>query len=107
MADSSRAVDLQRAAMLRLEGAAWNAVEPSGRILRPKQESFLSPYKIREEEIPRTGVSVSRSVQRARWIDGSTHLWILRSKTVGTGEGSSGLQFDSAIPKRSGNGQDQ
>jgi len=101
--NSNRAVDMQRAAMLRLEGTAWKPVEPSGRILRPKQESVLSPYKIREEEIPRTGVSVSRSVQRVRWVDGSTHLWILRSKSVGKGEGSSGLQFDSTIPERPGN----
>ena len=103
--NSNRAVDLQRAAMLRLEGAAWKTVEPSGRILRPEQESSLRPYKIREEEIPRTGVSVTRSVQRARWVDGSTHLWILRSKSVGRGEGSSGLQFDSTIQGRPGNGK--
>lgn len=31
----------------------------------------------------------------ARWIDGTTHLWIGRPKNPGQGEGSSGLQFDS------------
>jgi hypothetical protein len=95
---SDRSVDMQRAAMLRIENGVWRPIEPAGRILRPK----LGTYKIREEEIPREGVTVSRTVQRVRWIDGSTHLWIFRNKRAGAGEGSSGLQYDSAIPKKTG-----
>lgn len=72
---------------------ANNAIEPQGKLLKPKS----SPYQIREEEVPRAGTRVLRRVNRVRWIDGTTHLWIAREKTVGQGEGASGLQFDLAI----------
>ncbi|MDQ5821818.1 MAG: hypothetical protein M3540_10285, partial [Actinomycetota bacterium] len=70
------------------DGAAVRA-EPRGRILEPGTE-----LRLFDEEIPREGVRVDRSFQYARWIDGSTHLWIGRSKRPGRGEGSSGLRFD-------------
>ena len=35
-----------------------------------------------------------RHYQYARWIDGSTFLWLGRRKSTGRGEGSSGLRFD-------------
>ena len=41
---------------------------------------------------------VSRLVRRARGADGTTHVWIARTRGVGTGEGSSGLVFDQALP---------
>ena len=47
-----------------------------------------------EEEVPREGARITRSFQFTRWIDGSSHLWLGRRKTVGGGEGSSGLRFD-------------
>ena len=50
-----------------------------------------------EEEVPREGARVTRSYQLARWLDGSTHLWMGRRKQVGRGEGSSGLRFDSVL----------
>ena len=56
------------------------------------------PYRIREEQIPREGTRVSRLVRRARGADGTTHVWIARTRGVGTGEGSSGLVFDQALP---------
>jgi phosphoribosylformylglycinamidine (FGAM) synthase-like amidotransferase family enzyme len=37
---------------------------------------------------------VTRSFQYARWVDGSTHVWMGRRKQPGRGEGSSGLRFD-------------
>jgi hypothetical protein len=49
-----------------------------------------------EEEIPREGARVTRSYQYARWLDGQPLLWIGRKKTIGRGEGSSGLRFDLA-----------
>lgn len=64
-------------------------LEPKGRLLEPGHELLL-----RDEEVPREGARVTRSYQYARWIDGSTHLWIGRRKQPGRGEGSSGLQFD-------------
>jgi len=53
-------------------------------------------YQIVEEEVPRTGMTVERVVHRARWIDGSTHLWIARRRRLGGGEVASGLAFDTA-----------
>lgn len=65
---------------------------PHGRILRPER------LAIHDEEIPRTGVEVTRAFQYARWIDGSTHLWLARRKNLGRGEASSGLRFDIIAP---------
>jgi hypothetical protein len=31
---------------------------------------------------------------RTRWLDGSTHLWMTRARRAASGEGSSGLLFD-------------
>jgi hypothetical protein len=79
---SSRAVRLQRARMP-VQGAIF------GRVL-----DVPSPYYVNEEEIPRAGKMVSRSYQRARWVDGRTYVWIGRRVTTGRGEGNSGLAFD-------------
>jgi hypothetical protein len=61
-----------------------------GRILTSEQ-----PLTLPDEEVPRSGVIVTRSWQYARWVDGSTHVWVGRRKEPGRGEGSSGLRFDS------------
>jgi len=50
-----------------------------------------------EEEVPRAGVRVVRRLRYTRWTDGSTHLWVAKRKTVGRGEGSSGLRFDHVV----------
>ena len=73
-------------------------IEPMGLILEPGRELLLQ-----EEEVPREGARVTRTYQYARWIDGSTHLWIGRRKEPGRGEGSSGLQFDVAEKREEGN----
>ena len=52
-------------------------------------------YLINEEEIPRAGRIATRAVQRARWFDGRTFVWIGRRVSTGRGEGSSGLIFES------------
>src|SRR5580765_3146017 len=62
---SSRSVQLQRG---RMPGAAR---QPRGRVL-----SVPAPYYVNEEEVPRSGKIVTRNFQRARWLDGSTFLWI-------------------------------
>jgi hypothetical protein len=62
---------------------------PSGRLLRG-----ADPFVLRTEEVPREGAHVTRAYRYARWIDGSTHLWVGREKVPGRGEGSSGLRFD-------------
>jgi hypothetical protein len=81
-------VALQRAAML---SAAGGLTGPAGRLLAPT-------VPVWEEEIPRTGVTVSRVVVRSRWLDGTTHLWVSRRTATGSGEASSGLAFDQAVP---------
>jgi len=67
---------------------------PVGRVLRPPREGGFLQW--REEEIPREGVRLVRRCVRSRWIDGSTHVWVMRARQTGSGEGSSGLRFDVA-----------
>ncbi|MBL8527382.1 MAG: hypothetical protein JNL68_06830, partial [Burkholderiales bacterium] len=64
-----------------------------GRVLEP-----ATPLSLYEEEVPRAGARVTRAWQYARWVDGSTHLWIGRRKGPGRGEGWSGLRFDVVEP---------
>ena len=85
---SFRAIRLQRA---RLPG---QPLETAGVILRP---SVAGAYFLAEEEVPRAGRIVNRAFKRARWIDGTTFLWIGRRSTTGRGEGSSGLVFDQIV----------
>ena len=63
---------------------------PLGRILEPERQD-LSLF---EEEVPRSGLRLVRQFQYARWLDGSTFLWLARRKGVGGNESSSGLRFD-------------
>jgi hypothetical protein len=66
---------------------------PRGWLLREPR----SPYFLEEEEVPRAGIYVDRTWQRARWINGKTFVWIGRSKTAGKGEGWSQLVFDQIL----------
>jgi hypothetical protein len=86
---SNDGLRLQRAKVQKLDGSA-QFVAAQGHILNPGSQSL----RIFPEEIPREGVRVTRHYQFARWHDGSCHLWIGRRKEVGSGEGSSGLRFD-------------
>ena len=88
---TSRSVGLQRRAML--HAGTLDPITPLGRILEPGEALILN-----EEEVPRAGARVTRSHQYARWIDGSTHLWVGRRKEIGRGESSSGLRFDVVEP---------
>jgi hypothetical protein len=67
-------------------------VLPLGRILAAARGA--TPFQLHEEEAPRSGVAVARSVTRTRWHDGSVHTWTARRRTSGTGESASGLRFD-------------
>ncbi|SCF02377.1 hypothetical protein GA0074695_2931 [Micromonospora viridifaciens] len=64
------------------------------------EESRLpgDPLWLHEEEVPRSGVRISRRCQRARWHDGSVHTWTARRRGAGAGESSSGLVFDTVEP---------
>ncbi|HXD26094.1 MAG TPA: hypothetical protein VN609_09205 [Propionibacteriaceae bacterium] len=59
-------------------------------------------FWLHEEEVPRSGIGVTRSHQRARWHDGSVHTWTTRRKSSGGGESSSGLRFDTVDKPGSG-----
>lgn len=53
-----------------------------------------APFFLPEEEVPVSGVVVTRRVQRTRWYDGRTYLWIGRARETGRGAAWSGLSFD-------------
>jgi hypothetical protein len=86
IAGSDREIHLQRARLPAAKG-------PQGVLLTEK----AAPYYIDELEIPRAGVTVHRTFQRARWLQGKTFLWIGRDKEAGKGEGWSNLRFDQIV----------
>jgi hypothetical protein len=90
---STPAIRLRRGRLLRGDAAEPAAPQPLGRILEPGR-----PLNLFEEEVPRAGARVTRTYQFARWVDGSTHVWIGRRKGAGRGEGYSGLRFDLVEP---------
>jgi hypothetical protein len=84
-------VALERAALLAGPGGLTG---PAGRLLAPV-------VPIREEAVPRTGVTLSRVPVRSRRADGSASLWISRRTRSGAGLAVSGLAFDQALPTKS------
>jgi len=77
---------MRRAAFLRHDGTP-GIIAPLGRLLAIDVPIF-------EEEFAREGVKIERRFRLARWVDGTTHLWVARRKEIGATVGSSGLQFD-------------
>jgi hypothetical protein len=92
VAPGAHAVRLQLREML--DPDTGTPVTPQGVIL----DTAAGPLELYEEEVPRAGARVRRTYRLARWTDGSTHLWLARSKATGRGEGSSGLRFDAMDP---------
>jgi hypothetical protein len=80
-------IRLQRGALARTGGGGPATAQR--RIL-----GVAGPLLLFDEEVTRAGAHVTAAYQYARWIDGSTHLWLGRRKTAGRGEGSSGLRYD-------------
>jgi hypothetical protein len=109
--NDSREVQLQRGVMARL---FETDVDPDKLAQLSKEERVVfaqtmllregldtdpqRPYFLHEEEVPRSGVRVTLSFQRARWKHGRVVTWMGLRKEVGRGEGSSGLAFDQIIP---------
>jgi hypothetical protein len=92
ISDETKEVRLARGAVLDLDGQPHvvnaharilDVGDPAGRLL------------IREEEVPREGLIVRRSYQAARWYNGRLFVWAGNRASVGKGEASSGLAFDS------------
>jgi hypothetical protein len=59
-----------------------------GRMLSETNSGFLL------EEVPAEGVLLERRYRSARSLDGSPCVWIGRLRSIGQGEGRSGLRFD-------------
>lgn len=109
----NRSIQLQRASMPRWFNSEFSQVRPRTSILRegmnqdtandspiyvnPIDDTQDRPYFIFEEEVPRSGVLLESTWQRARWYNGKTVCWYGRRKKVSRGEGASGLSFDNII----------
>lgn len=95
-------VRLQRGRMARtMPNAPSPTVAPRGDILRQGLDRTPpEPYYIEEEEVPNSGVRVTRAFQRTRWYDGRVLVWLGRCKTVDRHEGRSGLEFDQVQNRR-------
>jgi hypothetical protein len=96
-------IQLQRAAMPRIvPGLATVPIEPRTALLRegrdPAPGDPIRPLFLHEEEVGRAGTVVAQSFQRTRAVGGRVVLWVGASRTVGRGEGSSGLAFDRLVP---------
>ncbi len=101
--NSIREIQLQRAAMPRiLKGQAGipNPVRPQTTLLRTGLDRVDPPHSffLHEEEVPRAGVAVTMSFNRARWYDGTVWTWLGMKKQAGRGERTSGLAFDQIVP---------
>ncbi|MFK7784196.1 MAG: hypothetical protein AB8B56_03715 [Crocinitomicaceae bacterium] len=100
---TNRAIQLQRASMpLILSDYDQIPLRPRTDFLRAgiNNDDTLtaSPkYFIQEEIIPRAGIKLQKRLQRTRWFDGKTYLWLSHSKSIGNGQGNSNLQFDRVL----------
>jgi hypothetical protein len=93
VSETSAQVRLTRASLLDVDGGR-RVVRPRSQILQDTDDPGAR-LLIHEEEVPREGVVVRRSYQAARWYDGRLYVWVGNRKSVGRGEGSSGMRFDS------------
>lgn len=101
----NREIQLQRASMPRLlEGTAGvlpQKVKPRTQVLREGLDATTPvAYFIAEEEVERAGTVVETRWQRCRWRDGRVVTWLGHQRKVGRGEASSGLAFDTLVPKK-------
>lgn len=92
-------VRLRLVPLTRLSAGVPREVAPTGRLLADARPGGRSVW-LHEEEVPRGGIVTVRTRQHARWHDGSRHLWTGRRKSTGSGEGSSGLVFDTVEEPR-------
>jgi hypothetical protein len=95
-AASDPSMTFRLGALARVGPGPATPLRPRGRLLAAMSND--PEITLREDEVPREGARVTRAYQLARWIDGGTYLWLGRRKTVGRGEGSSGLRFDVTDP---------
>ncbi|MFF8407565.1 hypothetical protein ACF06P_38775 [Streptomyces sp. NPDC015684] len=98
LAAESAAICLRRGQIPRFgaDGARLPQIKAAGRILEPEVKRVF----FRDEEVPRSGVTVSRVPVVARGEDGRVFQWVGRRVRAGRGEASSALAFDGAVPPR-------
>ncbi|NER10048.1 hypothetical protein SAMN06265375_101420 [Muriicola jejuensis] len=98
---SNRQIQLRRASMPRIIPgmAPTPPIKPRTSLLRFGLDGNKAAYYIHEEEVPRAGIHVFKNYQRTRWYGGKVFKWLGIRKTVGRGEGSSGLSFDRILAK--------
>jgi IPT/TIG domain len=92
---------LRRGALYRIDTTqhppAPVPVTPHGQILEPDHPT-PAPFFLADQAVPKAGLHIQRYFRRARWIDGSTYVWIARIVEPGSGPGQSGLAFDLIDP---------
>ncbi len=81
-----RSIRLERGEVVHGDGTGY---PPLGRLLEPDR-----PLVLFEEELPRSGLRVTRTWQLARHADGRIATWLGRRSRPGRGESRSGLAFD-------------
>ncbi len=101
---SNREVQLRRAAVPRLIDGDLeppDRIRPRTSLLRHGLESDPPEgYDVHEEEVPRSGIRVTRSFQRTRWYGGEVFVWAGVRKQTGRGQRRSDLGFDRTRPVR-------
>ena len=73
------------------------APDPAGELL-----GAVGEFSVHEEEIPRSGATVTRTHQLTRWYGGGRAHWLGRRKRAGAGEIRSSLEFDQLLGIDSG-----
>jgi hypothetical protein len=69
-------------------------------LVNPTAQMQQDPYYVFEEEVPRAGIRISAQYQRARWYGGRIFNWLGYRKTIGRGEGASGLEYDRILANK-------
>jgi hypothetical protein len=90
VAAGERSIRLRRGVFLRGDAQVF---PPLGRLLDPTR-----PFSLFEEEIPRSGLMLTRSWQLARAADGRLITWVGRRTRPGRGESRSQIAFDRTRP---------
>ena len=94
-------IELERRSMIRLlPDGSTDEPQPLGLLLRqdPTEAVEHDHLRLAEEEVPRSGIVVTRSFQHGRLPDGRYVMWLGRRKGTGRGEGARAASHDTAIP---------
>jgi hypothetical protein len=103
----NRQIALQRAWLPRyIKGNDESRIRPRTQLLRKgiaPNDTLIDGaprFAIKEETIPRTGLTVSDRYYYARGVDGKIHLWLGRSSSLGSSASAGNLTFDQVSFKK-------